>query len=241
MRESVCTIFVRKAHEQQYLPWLSILCMIFLLLAIGLFILSMKFKKMRKLFDFNDEESLSWKIINYTANALELPPGAKVLDVGCGSGALSMAVAQKNPDCTVLGVDKWGVTYKSFSKDLCEKNAAAEGLTNVSFQPDNAVSLSLPDESFDAVTSNYVYHNIQGNRQKYLLETFRVLKKGGQFAIHDLFIKSKYGNIKAFREKLLEMGFEKVEFVDTTAGRPMNKTLAKETMLTGSKLLTGIK
>ncbi len=234
-------IFARKANGQQYLPWLSILCMIFLLLAIGLFILSMKFKKMRKLFDFNNEESLSWKIINYTANALELKPGARVLDVGCGSGALAVTVAMKNPECQVLGVDKWGASYKSFSKDLCEKNAAAEGLENVSFQPDNAVSLSLPDESFDAVTSNYVYHNIPGNRQKYLLETFRVLKKGGQFAIHDLFTKSKYGDLKAFRQKLLDMGFERVEFVDTTTGNPMPQALARKTMLTGSSLLTGKK
>ena len=43
--------------------------------------------------------------------------------------------------------------------------------------------LDFPDESFDAVVSNYVYHNIMGSdKRALLLETLRVLKKGGVFA-----------------------------------------------------------
>ena len=39
------------------------------------------------------------------------------------------------------------------------------------------MKLDFPDESFDAVTSNYVYHNIAGkDKQQLLLETLRVLK-----------------------------------------------------------------
>ncbi len=44
------------------------------------------------------------------------------------------------------------------------------------FEEGNAANLPFEDESFDAVTSNYVYHNIVGkNKQKLLLETLRVL------------------------------------------------------------------
>ena len=51
------------------------------------------------------------------------------------------------------------------------------GVKNASFQRGNAVKLEFPDESFDAVTSNYVYHNIAGkDKQQLLLETLRVLK-----------------------------------------------------------------
>ena len=51
------------------------------------------------------------------------------------------------------------------------------------------MKLDFPDESFDAVASNYVYHNITGeDKQELLLETLRVLKKGGTFAIHDLML-----------------------------------------------------
>lgn len=70
---------------------------------------------------------------------------------------------------------------------VCGLGAAAEGVENVSFEKGDAVHLDFPDGSFDAVTSNYVYHNIVGyDRKELLLETLRVLKKGGVFAIHDL-------------------------------------------------------
>ena len=60
-----------------------------------------------------------------------------------------------------------------------------EGVKNALFRRGNAVKLDFPDESFDAVTSNYVYHNITGkDKQQLLLETLCVLKKGGTFAIH---------------------------------------------------------
>ena len=68
-------------------------------------------------------------------------------------------------------------------------------VSNVSFRRGDATHLDFPDESFDAVVSNYVYHNIPGDRQALLLETLRVLKKGGTFAIHDIFSKSKYGDL----------------------------------------------
>ncbi|MBP3873918.1 MAG: class I SAM-dependent methyltransferase, partial [Lachnospiraceae bacterium] len=60
----------------------------------------------------------------------------------------------------------------------------------MAFQHGNAMRLDFQDGSFDAVVSNYVYHNIPGDRQTLLLETLRVLKKGGTFAIHDIFSKS---------------------------------------------------
>lgn len=94
----------------------------------------------------------------------------------------------------MVGIDRWGKEYASFSLPLCEKNAAAEGVKNVSFRRGNAVKLDFPDESFDAVTSNYVYHNITGaDKQALLMETLRVLKKGGTFAIHDLMSPRRYG------------------------------------------------
>ena len=64
-------------------------------------------------------------------------------------------------------------------------------MSNVRFQKGDAVKLDFPDETFDLVTSNYVYHNIMGkDKQALLLETLRVLKKGGTFAIHDLMSKA---------------------------------------------------
>lgn len=117
-----------------------------------------------------------------------------------------------------------------------------EGVKNASFRRGNAVKLDFPDESFDAVTSNYVYHNITGkDKQQLLLETLRVLKKGGTFAIHDLMSPRRYGDMQAFVQKLRDMGYERVELLDTTDGRFMTPKEAKRLMLRGPTLLVGRK
>ena len=47
----------------------------------------------------------------------------KILEVGCGSGALTIRSALTWPKAKVIGVDHWGAVY-NYSKALCEKNAA---------------------------------------------------------------------------------------------------------------------
>ena len=92
------------------------------------------------------------------------------------------------------------------------------------------------------MTSNYVYHNIAGkDKQALLLETLRVLKKGGMFAIHDLMSPGRYGDMQAFVQKLRDMGYERVELMDTTAGSFMTPKEAGRLMLRGSTLLVGRK
>ena len=94
------------------------------------------------------------------------------------------------------------------------------------------------------MTSNYVYHNITGkDKQQLLLETLRVLKKGGTFAIHDLMSPGRYGDMQAFVQKLRDMGYghERVELIDTTDGSFMTPKEAKRLMLRGSTLLVGRK
>lgn len=117
-----------------------------------------------------------------------------------------------------------------------------EGVKNASFRRGNAVKLDFPDESFDAVTSNYVYHNITGkDKQALLLETLRVLKKGGTFAIHDLMSPRRYGDMQEFVQKFRDMGYERVELIDTTDGSFMTPKEAGRLMLCGSTLLVGRK
>ena len=192
-------------------------------------------------FDYHGTRQMSRQIIEGTAECVKLPQGGKCLDVGCGSGALGIAVAKRNPQAEIIGIDRWGKEYASFSKKLCESNARAEGVTNITFRQGDATHLDFPDEIFDAVVSNYVYHNIPGDRQQYLLETLRTLKKGGTFALHDIFSRSKYGDMQAFVQKLRDMGYEKVELIDTTNGRFITKFESVWMALSGSALLIGRK
>ena len=131
---------------------------------------------MYRAFSYNGTRQMSKQIIQGIAEQVRLPEGGKGLDVGCGSGALAIACAKRNPKANFVGVDRWGKEYASFNKPLCERNAKAEGVRNVRFDRGDATALDFPDESFDAVVSNYVYHNIPvKDRQAVLLETLRVL------------------------------------------------------------------
>ena len=193
-------------------------------------------------FSYDGKRQLSRRIIEEVASHVDLPEGGEALDVGCGSGALTIACAKRSPGARVLGVDRWGKEYASFNKPLCERNARAEGAGNVRFNRGDATALDFPDESFDAVVSNYVYHNIPvKDRQAILLETLRVLKKGGVFALHDIFSQAKYGDMQAFVRKLKEMGYKKVELIDTTKGKFMTPWESKWMGLSGSGLLIGRK
>ena len=193
-------------------------------------------------FSYDGKRQLSRKIIEGTAKYITLPDGGIGLDIGCGSGALTIACAKGNPQGRMVGVDRWGKDYAEFSLPLCRSNAKAEGVSNTAFQKADATKLPFADETFDAVTSNYVYHNISGvDKQRLLLETLRTLKKGGTFAIHDLMSKNRYGNMEAFCKKLKEMGYAEVRMIDTTDGMFMTKKEASRLMLQGSTLLVGRK
>lgn len=198
---------------------------------------------LHRAFDYNGKRKLAKVIIEGTADYVKIPDGGVGLDVGCGSGALTIACAKRNPKAIMVGCDIWRGSYKSeFSKELCENNAKLEGIENARFKVGNAVNLPFKDESFDAVTSNYVYHNITGkNKQKLLLETLRVLKKGGVFVIHDLMSKSRYGDMNKFIEKLKKDGYEDVQLIDTTKGLFMGHKEALLLGLYGSTLIIGRK
>lgn len=193
-------------------------------------------------FSYDGKRRLSKQIIDGTAKYITLPQGGQGLDIGCGSGALTIACAKRNPQGTMVGLDRWGREYASFSLPLCQSNAKAEGAANTSFLRGDATRLDFPDEHFDAVTSNYVYHNIAGaDKQQLLTETLRVLKKGGVFAIHDLMSPRRYGDMQAFVNRLRAQGYERVELIDTADGLFMTKKEARLLMLSGSTLLVGKK
>jgi release factor glutamine methyltransferase len=86
--------------------------------------------------------------------ARRLPPGARVLDVGTGSGCIALALARLRQDVRVLGIDS-----SAAAVDVAVENAHATGLEErVSFEavtfPADRAQLPGP---FDAVVSNPPY------------------------------------------------------------------------------------
>src|SRR5271169_5020431 len=97
---------------------------------------------------FDDEPLRFWgRIGSRTVDRLRLPAGAKVLDVGCGTGASALPAAQAvGRDGFVIGVD-----LASRLLDRARTKATTAGLTNVEFRLADMTALEYPDSSFDAV------------------------------------------------------------------------------------------
>ena len=147
------------------------------------------------------------RIHNYLLEHLAWNGKGTLLDVGCGSGALSIAAAKQFPAAKVQGIDAGGAIW-DYSKDQCDRNAEIEGVgARCTFMPGDAAKIDFPSKSFDAVISNFVYHEVRTQKDKFMLveETLRTLKKGGSFALQDTFgDKDRYGKMEEFLEYLKE-------------------------------------
>ncbi len=143
----------------------------------------------------------------------------RVIDIGCGNGPLSMALAREYPRAEVTGVDYWSGMW-DYSLSACRENARAEGLEErVSFKKADAAALPFEDQAFEAAVSNFVFHEVKSAKDKreVVKEALRVVKKGGAFAFQDLFqAKRFYGEPDSLLRELRETGVEEVRFEDTS-------------------------
>lgn len=63
----------------------------------------------------------------------------------------------------------------------------------------------IPDETFDATVSNFVFHEVRSAKDKrdVVREALRIVKKGGAFSFQDMFSqKALYGDLEEFVEEL---------------------------------------
>ncbi len=131
------------------------------------------------LMTFGLEDRISNRIIDQMA----LPVSAHVLDVGCGTGTLSIRIARRlsnDPNSFVNGLD-------AASKMLDVARQKARGLSNIQFDHAAAEALPYSDNSFDAVLSTFFFHHIDYElKTKTLAEVYRTLKPEGKFVIVDV-------------------------------------------------------
>ena len=105
--------------------------------------------------------------------------GLKILEIGCGTGALSKSLALAFPNAKIYCLDLSPHYLKKAQKNLA-------GLKNVSFVQGLAENLDFKDGSFDAVVSCYLFHELPAQiREQVIREKWRVLKKGGFMGIAD--------------------------------------------------------
>ena len=140
---------------------------------------------------------------------LKLQGDERLLDIGCGRGAVLLMAAQRLPRGRAVGVDVWSTTDQSGNAEqVTRQNAVLEGVAErVELHTADMRQLPFDDGSFDVVVSSLAIHNVPGagERARALREAARVLKKGGKLAIADIRHAHAYASeLEACRLKITE-------------------------------------
>jgi ubiquinone/menaquinone biosynthesis C-methylase UbiE len=124
---------------------------------------------------------------------LPLRGDERVLDMGCGRGAVMGMVAKLVPHGHVVGLDLWTLDQSDNRPEVTQRNMAAEGVADhCELKTGDMLSMPFPDDSFDLVVSSIAIHNVDEHnirdhrgRLQAVDEAVRVLKPGGQLVIAD--------------------------------------------------------
>ena len=101
------------------------------------------------------------------------PPGSRVLECGCGTGAQTVFLAAGSPDAQIVSVD-----VSPASLDRARARVQAAGFRNVTFRVADIFHLPFEDASFDHVFVCFVLEHL-ADPIKALRCMARVLRPGG--------------------------------------------------------------
>ena len=99
----------------------------------------------------------------------DLPPAARIADVGAGTGTFAIGLAAAAPEAAVVGVDG--------DPEVLAIAAAKEGAAGVTWKRGLADALPLADGSCDRVSMSLLLHHLDaGGKRASLAEAHRVLR-----------------------------------------------------------------
>lgn len=123
----------------------------------------------------------------------------RILDLGCGTGSMTVMLKQAFPQAEVFGVD-----LSPYMLLVADGKAQQAGL-NIQFLQGNAESTKFPDRSFDLITAALLFHETPSAvTENILREVYRLLSTGGEVVVLD-------GNQQSLRQ---------MNWVDRIFGEP---------------------
>lgn len=113
-------------------------------------------------------------------NLLNLPKGAHVLEIGCGTGRFSRAASAAGLQATAIDVSKIMLEY-------VQKKCCDEKLPSIKVQNAGFLTMDFPVETFDAVVTWAALHHLPDNWKLVALQNiYNALKPEGQFILGDV-------------------------------------------------------
>ena len=115
-------------------------------------------------------------------------PGTRILEAGCGTGAQTVIITKKNPDCQFHSID-----ISSSSLDVArERILCNEGYQEgqVTFEQADICNLPFPDGEYDHILLCFVLEHL-ADPNKALAELYRVLKPDGTITV----IEGDHGSV----------------------------------------------
>jgi len=120
------------------------------------------------------EETFKRKLVQQA----DIQPKMKVLDLGCGTGTLTLMLKRAHPEAEVTGLDGDPQVL-----DIAREKSRG---TNIQWDEGLASSLPYPDSVFDrVVTSLVIHHLVTDDKRLAFKEIFRVLKPSGELFVLD--------------------------------------------------------
>ena len=121
-------------------------------------------------------DRLWWWRTARTFRSVLQKPGARALDLCCGTGDMTTALRRQGPAAQIVGADfSRGMLTRGMPKFRSHAIAPVEA---------DALQLPFPDESFDLVVSAFGFRNL-ANYEAGLREIYRVLRRDGEVGILD--------------------------------------------------------
>ena len=168
-----------------------------------------------------------------TLDLAGIVPGDKVLDVGCGTGTLTIAAKTR----AGASGEVHGIDAAPEMVEVARRKAAQTGV-DVDFQVGLIEDVPFPDDKFDLVLSSLMLHHLPEDlKHRGFVEIRRVLKSSGRFlavdlelSVHHLFaglanLFSSQGMVQSSLQSLTPM-MEEAGFTAVESGRTQFKVIS---------------